>query len=61
MYLPPYSPDLNLIEQLFAKALLDKAAARTGDSLWITISDALEAVTPYECSNYIRNSDYEPV
>jgi transposase len=37
MYLPPYSPDLNPIEQYFAKlkALLRKAAARTGDALWV--------------------------
>jgi transposase len=63
MYLPPYSPDLNPIEQLFAKlkALLRKAAARTRDSLWSTIGDALDAFTPDECGNYIRNSGYEPV
>jgi transposase len=63
MYLPPYSPDLNPIEQLFAKlkALLRKAAARTRDSLWSTIGDALDAFTPDECGNYIRNSGYDPV
>jgi transposase len=63
MYLPPYSPDLNPIEQLFAKlkALLRKAAARTRDSLWSTIGEALDAFTPDECRNYIRNSGYEPV
>jgi len=61
MYLPQYSPDLNPIEQLFPKALLRKAAARTGDSLWKTISDAIEAVTPGKCTDPIRNSSYEPV
>ena len=63
MYLPPYSPDLNPIEQLFAKlkALLRKAAVRTRDSLWSTIGGALDAFTPDECGNYIRNSGYEPV
>jgi transposase len=62
LYLPPYSPDLNPIEQLFAKlkALLRKAAARTRDSLWSTIGEALDAFTPDECRNYIRNSGYEP-
>jgi transposase len=62
MYLPPYSPDLNPIEQLFAKlkALLRKAAARTRDALWDTIGQALDAFTPSECQNYIRNSGYEP-
>jgi transposase len=39
LYLPPYSPDLNPIEQLFAKlkALLRKAAKRTIEGLWSTI------------------------
>ena len=42
LYLPPYSPDLNPIEQLFAKlkALLRKAAARTKEALWSTIGQA---------------------
>jgi transposase len=63
LYLPPYSPDLNPIEQLFAKlkALLRKAAARTRASLWSTIGDALDAFTPDECRTSIRNSGYEPV
>jgi len=61
LYLPPYSPDLNPIEQLFAKlkALLRKAAARTQDALWTTIGQALDAFTPAECQNYITNSGYE--
>jgi transposase len=63
LYLPPYSPDLNPIEQLFAKlkALLRKAAARTKDALWATIGDLIEAFTPDECRNYLVNSGYEPV
>jgi transposase len=63
LYLPPYSPDLNPIEQLFAKlkALLRKAAARTKDALWATIGDLIEAFTPDECRNYLVNSRYEPV
>ena len=61
LYLPSYSPDLNPIEQLFAKlkALLRKAAARTQDPLWETIGTSLEAFTPAECQNYIVNSGYE--
>ena len=61
MYLPSYSPDLNPIEQLFAKlkALLRKAAARTRDALWNTIGTLLDAFTPAECQNYIANSGYE--
>ena len=63
LYLPPYSPDLNPIEQLFAKlkALLRKAAARTKDALWTTIGDLVDAFTPDECRNYLVNSGYEPV
>ena len=61
MYLPPYSPDLNPIEQVFAKlkALLRKAEARTRDTLWDTIGALLDAFAPAECQNYITNSGYE--
>lgn len=60
LYLPPYSPDLNPIEQVFAKlkALLRKAAARTRDALWDTIGRLLPAFSPQECRNYIENSGY---
>ena len=60
-YLPAYSPDLNPIEQLFAKlkALLRKTGARTQDALWDTIGALLDAFTPAECQNYITNSGYE--
>lgn len=53
LYLPPYSPDLNPIERLFAKlkTLLRKAAARTKEQLWSTIGRLLEAYTPAECTN----------
>ncbi len=56
-YLPSYSPDLNPIEQLFAKlkALLRKAAARTRDALWDTLAQALDAFSPDECRNYLTN------
>jgi transposase len=60
LYLPPYSPDLNPIEQWFAKlkALLRKAAARTFDALIQAIASALEPFSPEECANYIANSGY---
>jgi transposase len=60
LYLPPYSPDMNPIEQLFAKlkALLRKAAARTRDELWSTIGRLLEACPPAQCTNYLRHSGY---
>jgi transposase len=60
LYLPPYSPDLNPIEQVFAKlkALLRKASARTVDDLWQTIAIIIEDFPPEECANYFRNSGY---
>lgn len=61
LYLPPYSPDLNPIEQVFAKlkALLRKAAARTREALWSTIGQLLDAFSPAECRNYLQNSGYD--
>ena len=61
LYLPPYSPDLNPIEQAFAKlkALLRGAAARTKEALWTTIGQLLSRFTPTECRNYLTNSGYE--
>jgi transposase len=60
LYLPPYSPDLNPIEQVFAKlkALLRKAAARTRDALWDTIGRLLDEFPPAECENYLLNCGY---
>jgi transposase len=61
LYLPAYSPDLNPIEQFFAKlkTLLRTAAARTRDGLWDAIGSLLGAFTPAECQNYLTNSGYE--
>jgi transposase len=60
LYLPPYSPDLNPIEQVFAelKALLRKAARRSFEALWREIGKLLDAFTEQECRNYLRNSGY---
>jgi transposase len=60
LYLPPYSPDFNPIEMLFAKlkALLRKAAERTIDNLWDRIGKILEEFTPQECANYLRHDGY---
>ena len=62
LYLPPYSPDFNPIENAFAKlkAILRKAAARTIDGLWDAIRDALTQFTPDECRNYFTATGYEP-
>lgn len=55
-------PDFNPIEQTFAKlkAWLRKAAARTRDALWQSIAEAMDTFTAAECTNYFRNSGYEP-
>jgi len=60
-FLPKYSPDLNPIEQVFAKLkhLLRKAAARTLDTVCAAIAEVLNAYTPAECANYFRNSGYQ--
>jgi transposase len=60
LYLPPYSPDLNPIEQLFAKlkALLRKVAARTKDELWFTIGRLLDTCPAAECQNYLSHCGY---
>src|SRR5580692_11243312 len=59
-FLPKYSPDLNPIEQVFAKLkhLIRKAAARTVDAVCAAIGEALPAFTPQECANYLKNSGY---
>jgi transposase len=59
-YLPPYSPDLNPIEQGFAKikALLRKAAERSVDKLWQTLGTLLDEVQAEECQNYFKNAGY---
>ena len=60
LYLPPYSPDLNPIEQLFAKlkALLRKAATRTKAALWSAIGQLIASIPADECANYLRNCGY---
>jgi len=60
-FLPPYSPDLNPIENAFAKlkALLRKAAARTVDNLWAAIADAIDTFTPAECANYFAGAHHD--
>jgi transposase len=59
-YLPPYSPDLNPIEQVFAKvkALLRQAAERTVDQLWQTLGKLLDEIQAEECRNYFKNAGY---
>lgn len=62
-FLPPYSPDLNPIEQVFAKlkTLLRKAAERTVEATWKRIGALLRAFTSQECTNYFRNAGYASI
>ena len=62
IFLPPYSPDLNPIEQVFAKlkTLLRKAAERTVEATWRRIGTLLDHFSPEECANYLVNSGYAP-
>jgi transposase len=59
-FLPPYSPDLNPIEQVFAKlkTLLRRAAPRTRQTLWKRIGTLLDHFPTHECQNYIANAGY---
>ena len=59
-FLPPYSPDLNPIEQVFAKlkTLLRKAAERTVEATWQRIGALLSCFTSQECANYLINAGY---
>jgi transposase len=63
LFLPPYSPDLNPIEQAFAKlkTLIRKAEERTVDGLWRRIGGSLEAFTPRECANYLNQKSSKEI
>jgi transposase len=60
LYLPPYSPDFNPIENAFAKlkALLRKAAERTAEGLWTTLGQLLDTFTPDKCRHYLAAAGY---
>lgn len=61
LFLPPYSPDFNPIEQVFAKlkSLVRTAAPRTREALWNGIGSMLDRFSPNECRNYLRHAGYE--
>lgn len=60
LFLPPYSPDLNPIEMVFAKlkTLLRKADERSIAAVWHRIGELLNRFSPTECSNYLQNAGY---
>jgi len=59
-FLPPYSPDLNPIEQVFAKVKhwMRMAQGRTVDAIHNTIAALVEGIDPSECANYLSNAGY---
>ena len=61
LFLPPYSPDLNLIENAFSRlrALLRKTAARSIDQLWDAIAQIIQTCSPQECANYFAAAGYD--
>ena len=60
VYLPPYSPDFNPIEQVFAKLkwLVRSAEQRTVDGLWTLLGKLIDRFSPAECRNYFRHCGY---
>jgi transposase len=60
VFLPPYSPDFNPIENAFAKLkrLVRSAGKRTIDELWSFLGQVVDAFTPSQCLNYIRHCGY---
>ena len=63
LFLPPYSPDLNPIEMVFAKlkTLFRKADERTIEASWRRVGILLDAFSPEECQNYLRHAGYASV
>ena len=63
LFLPPYSPDLNPIEQVFAKLkhLMRKAQPRDVEATWRKVGHLIDLFTPIECANYMRNAGYGSV
>ena len=63
LFLPPYSPDLNPIEQVFAKLkhLIRAAEPRDIEATWRKVGELLDLFSTKECANYFRNSGYVSV
>ncbi|MBX3420254.1 MAG: transposase [Pirellulaceae bacterium] len=59
-YLPPYSPDLNPIENLYSKLkwLIRSEATRTVQALWNAVGKLVDRFHPKECLNYIIHAGY---
>ena len=62
LFIPPYSPDFNPIENAFSKlkAMLRAKAERTINTLWDTVGKLIDQFSPRECANYFSAAGYEP-
>ena len=62
-FLPPYSPDLNPIEQTFSKIKhwMRMAQNRTVEETWRYLGKLIATITPTECANYFENAGYAPI
>ncbi len=60
IFLPTYSPDLNPIEQVFAKLkhIIRTAEPRSRQALWDKLGNTVDQFAPQECANYLANSGY---
>ena len=63
LYLPPYSPDFNPIENVFSKlkTMLRKLKSRTMEDLWKNLGELCDIFTPNECYNYYKNAGYAKI
>jgi transposase len=63
LFLPPYSPNLNPIEQAFAKLKhsLRNARTRSCDTLWRAVGAVLDRISPETCAKYLKNAGYASV
>ena len=61
LYLPPYSPDFNPIENVFSKlkTLVRKAKARTMEDSWRKLGELCDMFSPHECKNYFNHAGYQ--
>lgn len=61
--MPPYSPDLNPIEQMFSKVKhwMRRAQRRTIEEVWRHVGSVLSTISPQECANYFTNAGYASI
>jgi transposase len=63
LYLPPYSPDFNPIENVFSKwkTLVRKLKLRKVEDLWHKLGELCDVFSPEECLNYFQHAGYTKI